>query len=119
MVAMIISSRTPDGFPHRCPICAKPSMVEPSLTGDSTCPSCGQLLWWFRDQLRPLTGLSSDEIRFDIPLRDALGSLDVVELFLNVEEEFGVSIPDREIPHLHTLAHVIGYLQDELEDEAE
>ncbi len=41
-----ISSRTPEGFPARCPVCGKESNVVPSLTArDVPCPHCGSLLW--------------------------------------------------------------------------
>ena len=45
-----ISSRTPEGRPHHCPICDAPVFIEPSTPpGDAPCPNCGQLLW-FPDQ---------------------------------------------------------------------
>jgi hypothetical protein len=43
---MVVSSRTPEGEPNRCPICGNKCCVEPSLTGDAPCPSCGHLLWF-------------------------------------------------------------------------
>jgi hypothetical protein len=44
---MIISSRTPEGEPNRCPICRHQCRIEPScLTPDAPCPSCGHLLWF-------------------------------------------------------------------------
>jgi hypothetical protein len=43
---MTISSRTPEGWPGRCPTCGHPLRVEPSPpTGDATCPRCGCLVW--------------------------------------------------------------------------
>jgi hypothetical protein len=42
----VISSRTPEGEPIRCPICGILDVIEPSLFGgDAPCPSCGHLLW--------------------------------------------------------------------------
>ncbi|WP_442511271.1 STAS domain-containing protein [Novipirellula sp. SH528] len=44
---MIISSRTPEGAPNRCPVCGAEIQVEPSRPpGDAPCPNCGQLLWF-------------------------------------------------------------------------
>jgi acyl carrier protein len=41
---MTISSRTPEGTPHRCPVCGHGLRVEPSLFfGDAPCPRCGGL----------------------------------------------------------------------------
>ena len=47
---MIISSRTPEGEPNRCPVCGKFVRIEPSHpTNDAPCPHCGQLLFFARD----------------------------------------------------------------------
>ncbi len=42
----MISSRTPEGIPGRCPVCGRRVQVEPSSypTPDACCPSCGSLL---------------------------------------------------------------------------
>ncbi len=46
---MTISSRTPEGWPARCPTCGKAICVEPSMPGrDATCPHCGCLVWLSR-----------------------------------------------------------------------
>jgi len=44
---MIISSRTPEGQPVRCPLCGNEAKIVSSSfpTTDAPCPSCGQLLW--------------------------------------------------------------------------
>ena len=47
---MVIASRTPEGTPHRCPICRNAVRIEPSHPpGDAPCPHCGQLLWFAPD----------------------------------------------------------------------
>jgi hypothetical protein len=48
------SSRTPEGDPTRCPVCGKPTRIEPSTvpTVDAPCPHCGSLLW-FANNPRP------------------------------------------------------------------
>src|SRR5437763_1205290 len=44
---MVISSRTPEGEPNRCPVCGQDVRVEPSGgPRDAPCPCCGQLLWF-------------------------------------------------------------------------
>ncbi|MBO0698247.1 MAG: hypothetical protein J2P46_07630 [Zavarzinella sp.] len=46
---MNISSRTPEGWPGRCPTCGRALKVEPSpATRDATCPYCGSLVWLSR-----------------------------------------------------------------------
>lgn len=54
------SSRTPEGDSTRCPVCGKPTRIEPSTvpTPDAPCPHCGSLLW-FAHSPRP----SSEETR--------------------------------------------------------
>jgi uncharacterized paraquat-inducible protein A len=43
---MIVSSRTPEGQPFHCPMCARAVRLEASWpAGDATCPCCGTLLW--------------------------------------------------------------------------
>jgi len=45
--AVIPQTRTPEGQPHRCPLCGKPVVIEPSHpAGDAPCPHCGCLLWF-------------------------------------------------------------------------
>jgi hypothetical protein len=49
---MIISSRTPEGEPNRCPVCGDTLRIEPSdPAGDAPCPRCGHLLWFTREVL--------------------------------------------------------------------
>src|SRR5436309_1117187 len=44
---MVISSRTPEGMPNRCPVCGNRLRLEPSKpTLDAPCPHCGHLLWF-------------------------------------------------------------------------
>lgn len=43
-------------------------------------------------------------------------SLDVVELMMALEENFGISIPDEELPNLHTVENVVKYIEDHKED---
>jgi anti-anti-sigma factor len=44
---VVISSRTPEGQPNRCPVCGSDLKIEPSdPAGDAPCPQCGHLLWF-------------------------------------------------------------------------
>jgi hypothetical protein len=50
---MVISSRTPEGVPNRCPICGSQIRIEPSLPArDAPCPNCGSLVWFARPRRR-------------------------------------------------------------------
>ena len=37
-------------------------------------------------------------------------SLDVVELLMAIEEEFGVTVPDEDIPELKTVQNIVDYV---------
>ena len=39
-------------------------------------------------------------------------SLDVVELIMDLEQEFGVEIPDEELPNVHTVGDIVKYLEN-------
>lgn len=48
----MISSRTPEGTPNRCPVCGYQLKIEPSdPAGDAPCPRCGHLLWFTWEDL--------------------------------------------------------------------
>ncbi len=50
---MIISSRTPEGRPKRCPVCGSEVVIEPSdPPGDAACPTCGHLIWFDQGERR-------------------------------------------------------------------
>jgi acyl carrier protein len=57
-------------------------------------------------------GLGEDEISLDSNFMDDLGadSLDTVELVMNIEEEFGIEIPDEEVAEMHTVKSVLNYV---------
>ena len=57
-------------------------------------------------------GLGEDEISLDSNFMDDLGadSLDTVELVMNIEEEFGIEIPDDEVAEMPTVKSILNYL---------
>ena len=109
---MIISSRTPEGEPNHCPICGKDVCIDPSpFFGDATCPNCGSLLWFLKmpgehvvfertlsgsirerviELLAKQLGVDRERITADTSFVNDLGadSLDMVELVMELEEEF-------------------------------
>ena len=110
---MTISSRTPEGAPHRCPVCGKVTQIETSLPGgDSCCPNCGQLLWWFRDHLSQAAGVAPEQVTLSTDFRN-LGddSLDTVELVMELEEEFDITIPDEAAQQINTVEDAIRYIE--------
>ena len=57
--------------------------------------------------------VSPDTITLDTNLIDDLGadSLDVVELIMSIEDEFGVSISDEEAANLVTVKRIVDYVE--------
>jgi len=107
---LTVSSRTPEGEFHHCPVCGVVDALEPSYpAGDSCCPSCGQLLWWFRDNYKRLGFDDPNLMRFDTSFVGGLGadSLDVVEVIMEMEEAFDVTIPEDEAANIRTIADLI------------
>ncbi|WP_425616520.1 phosphopantetheine-binding protein [Anatilimnocola sp. NA78] len=106
----MISSRTPEGAPHHCPVCNQAVIIEPSLPfGDAPCPHCGHLLWFVAVQQMPMVvtsaanhdlqdrvlkhlanqlGVPVEMLRAKPQLLETLGvdSLDTVELVMELEE---------------------------------
>jgi acyl carrier protein len=116
-----ISSRTPEGEPHLCPVCGNVSAVEPSYPGgDSCCPACGHLLWWLRDRLSRDTGAAPDRITLTSSLADDLkaDSLEMVELIMDLEEEFGVTLPDDAAERFDTVEDVIRNIRQHRADDS-
>jgi acyl carrier protein len=104
--AMTVSSRTPEGWPGRCPVCGAQVTLEPSTPfGDAPCPVCGQLLWFVdldtglrffekREAVEIIArnlGISEEEVDLSPSSsfleRFGADSLDIVELLLELEKE--------------------------------
>lgn len=129
----IVSSRTPEGEPSVCPVCAGVVSIEPSsATGDAPCPQCGTLLWFIgsreslrfyeldrverlRDRLYQALavnwGIPIEQINDTLQLLDgSRESLDLVELVMDLEGEFDLSISDDEAEAIRTVADLIEWL---------
>lgn len=118
---MTISSRTPEGEPHLCPVCGNVAAVEPSYPcGDSCCPACGHLLWWFRHRLSHEVGAAPDQIGLSSSFVEDLkaDSLEMVEMLIELEEEFGVHIPDDAAERIKTVEDAIRYIRHHRADDS-
>ena len=63
-------------------------------------------------------GIGEDEISLDSSFMDDLGadSLDTVELIMEIEDEFGIEVPDEAAEKMFTVADVYNYLDDNVDD---
>ena len=57
-------------------------------------------------------GVAEDEIADDTPLFRNLASLDMEELIMAFEDEFGCRIPDGDAAGFHTVGDVIRYFEE-------
>lgn len=119
---MTVSSRTPEGYPNRCPLCGAATNLEFSQpAGDAPCPNCGHLLWFsaefltsFQRQFVDSLGVTPDRIMADTAFADlGADSLDTVELVMELEEEFDITIPDDVAERIQTLGDAIRYIEEQ------
>jgi len=63
-------------------------------------------------------GVTKEELAPNASFIDDLGadSLDIVELVMAMEEEFDIEIPDDDAEKIQTIADVISYVKDRIED---
>ena len=116
---MTVSSRTPEGFPSHCPVCGASISIEFSdPASDAPCPQCGCLLWFSTELVNSIINYSQDElgttaypITVDSQLAeldgDSLDSLDLVELVMNLEDEYDIVISDNDYDQIQTIGDVV------------
>lgn len=58
--------------------------------------------------------LDPESITYDSSITDDLGadSLDVVDIVMSFEDEFGVEIPDDAVETIRTVADIVKYIED-------
>ncbi len=64
-------------------------------------------------------GVDEDEVEMDASFTDDLGadSLDIVELVMAFEEEFGIEIPDEEAENISTVRQAVDYIDQHVGDD--
>ena len=62
-------------------------------------------------------GVSADEVVNEASFIDDLGadSLDIVELVMAIEEEFGIEVPDEDAERMQNIGDVVSYVQEKAE----
>jgi acyl carrier protein len=68
---------------------------------------------WFRDRLGRDAGTARERVMLSSSLVDDLGldSLDIVELIMELEEEFDIQMPDDEAQRIKTVSDAIRYIE--------
>ena len=58
--------------------------------------------------------LDVDEISYDSHILDDLGadSLDVVDLVMSIEDEFGIEVPDEALENIRTVEDMVKFIED-------
>ncbi|ERT56730.1 acyl carrier protein [Peptoniphilus koenoeneniae] len=59
-------------------------------------------------------GLNTDELTDDIDLRNDLNadSIDLVELVMSLEDEFGIEVNDEDLKNINTIGDIIEYASE-------
>ncbi|HAI20389.1 MAG TPA: acyl carrier protein [Clostridiales bacterium UBA8153] len=59
-------------------------------------------------------GIEEGEVVLDASFIDDLGadSLEIVELIMALEEEFGIAIPDEDVERIRTVGHAVEYIKE-------
>ena len=70
------------------------------------------------DKLKELVvdqlGVEEDEVTMEASMQDDLGadSLDLVDLVMSVEEEFGGKVADEDLENIKTVGDIVNYIED-------
>ena len=68
-----------------------------------------------KDIIAKQLSVKPEEIKNDSNIAEELGadSLDLVEILMSLEDEFGISIPDEAIPQIKTINDVVAFIEGE------
>jgi len=106
--------------PPRCPLCGRVgllALVEPS--GAALCARCGEVFLWINEHLARELRRKKEMIRLTTELRKlGLDSLDVVEVVMDLEEEYGVSVPDDVVQGWVTIADLVRWISEDRDADA-
>ena len=70
------------------------------------------------DKLKELVvdqlGVEEDEVTMEATMQDDRGadSLDLVDLVMSVEEEFGVKVADEDLENIKTVGDIVNYIEE-------
>lgn len=71
-----------------------------------------------REIISEKLNVDQDEIKLESSIVDDLGadSIDLIELIMNLEEEYGISISDEEAVKLKTVGDVVDFINSQVEN---
>lgn len=71
-----------------------------------------------KDILAEQLRLDPDKITPDAEIIADLGadSLDVLQLLMTIEDEYGIKIPDEELEGFHTVGDIVDYVEEHFEE---
>jgi acyl carrier protein len=58
-----------------------------------------------------------ESMTMETRIADDLGadSLDLVDLLMSVEDEFGIEIPDEDVEEIHTIGDIVNYINNKID----
>jgi acyl carrier protein len=130
--AMPLPTPTPSGVPNCCPFCGVLLADPPERSSHTACVSCGVRLWftrspsgtWFHDPVRvaPIRervirvvcenlGVNPEKITDATSFTEDIraDTLDLVEMVMELETEFGMTIADPDAERMITVGDVVSY----------
>jgi acyl carrier protein len=71
------------------------------------------------EKLREILAMTSNDLAFEVNDSDSLhsqgvDSLDLMDFYLNIEDEYGIQIPDTDVDGLHSLQDFLKYVNGKL-----
>lgn len=118
---MSSSTRTPEGLPSRCPLCGAATAIEFSgPSDDANCSGCGCELRKAAktsDVVDEVLGKRALEKQVKIRPETSLieigaDSLEFIEMVVELEEKFGVTIPEDVAERFSTVGDVVRYFYE-------
>ena len=109
-------------MPSECPLCGAKTNIEFSDPAqDAPCPRCGALLWASAQLVQSVTqhyadalGTAQGAINTDTRFADLRAdSLETVEMVMELEEEYDISIPDDVAERIQTVGDAVRHIHDQ------
>ena len=58
--------------------------------------------------------VEEEKVTMEASITEDLGSLDVVDLVMSLEEEFDVEIPDDQVENIKTVGDIVKYIEEKV-----